>query len=264
MLPIYRIRDGRQHLSKNRDIFDSCSTLLAKSEQILVFPEANHCMERRVRPLSKGFARILFKAFEEHRSLEVLMVAVGVNYSNAASFPDSAAFYFGTAQATRKYHSPGNEHIAAMELREQVSGNLRKLTTHIPSYMDYSEGEGLLDSARADYLDPSKTNSILAAGRLSGPYPETRARSLNLAKHIGNAAFILLNLPVILLWRGIIKPCIKEVEFITTYSFLFGLFLYPLAYIMCFFLLYDSAGGLSTALLLSGHILMNRCYIKYG
>ena len=38
MLPVYRVRDGWNNLSKNHEIFENCSYLLGNNEGILIFP----------------------------------------------------------------------------------------------------------------------------------------------------------------------------------------------------------------------------------
>mgnify|MGYP000647868222 CR=1 FL=1 len=55
MLPIYRFRDGVDTLSMNKPIFNRCGEVLHNHEAILIFPEGNHGLKRRVRPLKKGF-----------------------------------------------------------------------------------------------------------------------------------------------------------------------------------------------------------------
>ena len=64
MMPIYRLRDGRQTLERNQEVFERCAALFAQGEQLLLFPEANHNLRRQVRPLSKGFTRTLARSFE--------------------------------------------------------------------------------------------------------------------------------------------------------------------------------------------------------
>ena len=91
MIPIYRIRDGRESLKNNQAVFDLCSDLLQQKEAILMFPEANHNLKRRVRPLSKGFTRILFNTLLQAPETDIQIVPVGINYKDAVRFPDQVA-----------------------------------------------------------------------------------------------------------------------------------------------------------------------------
>jgi len=58
MMPIYRIKDGRTGLSKNEEVFEKCHKILNNNGTILIFPEGNHNIQRRLRILSKGFINI--------------------------------------------------------------------------------------------------------------------------------------------------------------------------------------------------------------
>ena len=43
--PIYRIRDGYDQLSKNKEAFQSCTDLFAAGHPIVISPEGNHAKE---------------------------------------------------------------------------------------------------------------------------------------------------------------------------------------------------------------------------
>jgi 1-acyl-sn-glycerol-3-phosphate acyltransferase len=61
MMPIYRLRDGREALTLNNEIFDVCATLLMKNEVILIFPEGNCVVEKRLRTFKSGIADLALK-----------------------------------------------------------------------------------------------------------------------------------------------------------------------------------------------------------
>ncbi len=77
MLPVYRVRDGWNNITNNTTIFNTCTELLNKNQAIVMFPEGNHNLARRVRPLSKGFTRIVFDSIEKHPNLDLQIVPVG-------------------------------------------------------------------------------------------------------------------------------------------------------------------------------------------
>ncbi|MDO1499424.1 1-acyl-sn-glycerol-3-phosphate acyltransferase [Winogradskyella maritima] len=54
-----QMRDGRNQLKNNEAVFKKCTELFENEEAIVLFPEANHNLRRRVRNLSKGFTRIV-------------------------------------------------------------------------------------------------------------------------------------------------------------------------------------------------------------
>jgi len=129
MLPIYRIRDGKASLSKNAEIFKKCATLLNQRQAILLFPEANHNLERRVRALSKGFTRLIFSALAENQKLDIKLVPIGQNYVRATTFPDVACIYYGTPIAVQPLlQEEGRQSV--INIKAAVSKALQRLTTH--------------------------------------------------------------------------------------------------------------------------------------
>lgn len=64
MLPIYRIRDGIQQLANNKEIFEKCHKILNSGETLMIFLK-EVMTKRAIRPLSKGFTRIVFGALEK-------------------------------------------------------------------------------------------------------------------------------------------------------------------------------------------------------
>ena len=255
MLPIYRIRDGRDTLVRNRAIFDRCGRLLADSQAILIFPEANHNLQRRVKPLSKGFTRILWHALEQNSRLEPKLVPVGVNYVDAAGFPDSAAFYFGTPIPVRPFDDKARRRETGQQLGAMVQEQLQHLTTHIPEAMEYDA------TIKVDFLKPHEVRSCLEGPALPALTAQPFLRRWAFA--VWDTLFILANLPAVALWRGFIKPRVAEPEFLSTHRFLLGLILYPLAYLLILGFLAAGPGIWFALSLIGAHILWNLLYVKF-
>jgi len=262
MLPIYRLRDGRDTLAKNEEIFKQCRRLLQKGEAILLFPEANHNIMRRVRPLSKGFTRILFATFEQDPEIDVLLVPVGINYKKADAFPDKVAFYFGDPISSRKLYNENDLTGSVAAIKNSVYEALKKHTTHIDDIDAYAELQLYLDDVSIDYLKPQQTNEALY-NYLQGEELPRKTHQKNEHKVL-TFFFELLNWPMLLLWRKAFKPKITEIEFMSTFRFAYVFFTQPLFYLALW--------GLSTALfdpiaataIVLGHFLFNLMYVKFG
>lgn len=85
--PMYRIQEGYSELKKNDKTFEECRQLLTAGKIILLFPEAICVQERRLRPLKKGLARIVFQTEETlDFSKDIYVIPVGLNYTAAAKF----------------------------------------------------------------------------------------------------------------------------------------------------------------------------------
>ncbi|MDX1331852.1 MAG: lysophospholipid acyltransferase family protein [Robiginitalea sp.] len=258
MMPIYRLRDGRETLQRNQAVFERCGSLFAQGEHILLFPEANHSLVRRVRPLSKGFTRILTQSLERFPQLDIQVLPVGVNYQEADGFPDRVAFYFGNPFSAWEYGS--GEALAAGPLKERVYDSLTRLTTHIPPGEDAAAWETRLKQQGVDFLDPIGVDAIIsgkAKPNTSGTHRRGRPRGP------WDILFRLLNAPVWIPWQWIAANKVPEPEFMSTFRFLFFLLAFPLYYLLIWLvvsLTWSPVYAVCTVLALFAH---NLAYVKY-
>ena len=134
MMPVYRQRDGISNLAKNEQVFEDCFEILRSNGTLLIFPEAGHLGERRLRPLSKGFTRIVFGALESNENLDINIVPLGLNYSNYQDSQSRLLISFGPPIPVRNYLQLHHENPAkAMkELRSDVQEKLEAEIVHIP------------------------------------------------------------------------------------------------------------------------------------
>lgn len=233
MIPVYRIRDGINSLKKNDKTFDKAVALLAKNESIVIFPEANHNLKRRVRPLSKGFTRILFMTLEKFPDLDIHLVPVGVNYVNPAKFPDKAAIFYGKPIRVQEIYNPNDLIKSKDAMVSIVSERLKLLTTHIESEKDYNQIIEKLDALGVNYLEPEAVNKSLLLLQNVTKIP-TSKKGKNRFQKLLSIIFWLLNFPVLLLWQKVFKPKIKEIEFLSTMRFAFSVAIYPFYYLLLF------------------------------
>lgn len=262
MLPIYRLRDGRDTLAKNDAIFKQCTHLLQKGEAILLFPEANHNIMRRVRPLSKGFTRILFAAFDEDPEIDIQLIPVGINYEKADAFPDRVAFYFGDPISSRSLYNKDDLMESVTAIKNAVFEALKLQTTHIEDLNDYDELQRYLDEVAIDYLKPKQANEALKnfqkGAALSGITPQKN-------RHTGfKFLFELMNWPMLLIWRKFVKPRIIEIEFMSTFRFAFAFLSQPLFYLVLWWLCTALVNPLAATAIVLGHFLFNLAYVKFG
>lgn len=261
MLPVYRLRDGRHTLARNDDIFQKCAQLLCQGEAVVLFPEANHHLDRRVRPLSKGFTRILFQAADLCIGREILLLPVGVNYLRAAYHPDLAALCYGNPFPVLPLYDPSDLRASVQRIRERVSDQLQNLTTHVPEDKDYEKLMDWLISQGIDFQDPNKSNQAIAK------FPENAAGVPKRRQHTGpsvvlRAIFYLFNFPLLLPWFWIKKHKVPEPEFTSTFRFAYALMLYPPAYLITFFLLGSQMGYTRSFALIALHFGFNQIYTK--
>jgi len=133
MMPVYRQRDGVQNLAKNEETFSRCHDILRRGEVLLLFPEATHEGVRKLRPLSKGFTRILFGALEGYEDLDIKVVPLGLNYSNYSDSQSRVLMSYGKPISVQDYKAQiaENEARAMNALREKVFEELAEEIIHI-------------------------------------------------------------------------------------------------------------------------------------
>lgn len=255
MLPIYRIRDGRESLGKNYGIFKQCGQILDGGGAILIFPEANHNLQRRVRPLSKGFTRIVAVALEQNPHLDLQLVPVGQNYENATELGTDTSLHFGKPLAVRELNDTSEK---ANTLCEKVAASLRTLTTHVEPNSGYDQKLMQLIALDADFTNPSQTNALLE--NLDTHIPAKRKKNQTL---FWRFLFYGINSPLVGFWRLLLKPKVPEPEFMATYRFGFAMLAYPFFYGICTGVLAAFSDWHLALLMVLTHFLFNLILIKW-
>ena len=90
LIPIYRLQEGHENLTKNDVTFSSCFKILEQKGSILIFAEGISLIDKKIRPLKKGLARIGFGAEEKnHFKLNTQVIPIGINYQKAKKFDNN-------------------------------------------------------------------------------------------------------------------------------------------------------------------------------
>ena len=241
MLPVYRIRDGWNNLSNNGAIFNTCAKLFNKNETVVIFPEGNHNLKRMVRPLSKGFTRIIFETFEKYPETDLQLIPVGLNFINAEKFPDSVALFYGKPLQAKDF-TLENKSKSVLKLREKVHTEISKLTTHIPSE-SYEETLKRLNDLNVDFLKPNSVNKTISSNFKF--HENFKKSSFSVLKPFFKTLLILMLIVPYVIWKLLVKPKIKEVEFISTFRFAVSITVVPVWVLIMMFVL---ASGFSLAI----------------
>ncbi len=226
MMPIYRMRDGIQTLSGNKEIIDNCVKILVNGDALTIFPEGNHSFERRLRPLSRGFTRIVLGALAENPELKLKIVPVGINYAEHSKFRTSVGLYFGAPILVKVKTDDFNQ--ASNALKQQVAIKMSKLITHIEDELHYDEIYTKLLATRPDFTNPLETNLRL---KELDKFPAQSQKEKN------NWWSAVLKLPVwfnnlipLLVWL-LVKRQIKDPVMEATIKFAYGITLIPVVYL---------------------------------
>jgi len=225
MLPIYRIRDGFETLPKNNEVFQQCFNILENNKAILIFPEGNHNLQRRIRVISKGFTRIVFGTLEKYPKIEIDIIPIGLNYSDPNAYASKVNIYYGKAISANEYWEKFDKNESVNELKNEVNKQLKLLTTHIEDSKNHDEIVKFFK--KDDFLYPAIVNKKLKNLNSLTPLKSTLKKSFNplhLVVKI-NSFFPLL------IWKYV-KSKINEIEFTATFKFVIGITAFPIFYLL--------------------------------
>ena len=222
MLPVYRVRDGWSNISNNNAVFETCSSLLNQNEAIVIFPEGSHNLKRAVRPLSKGFTRIVFDTLTKYPELDLQLIPVGLNFENAIKCPDRVSVFFGEPIVAKDFVLK-NKNESIVNLKLKIQSEISKLTTHIPD--NYDDTIAKLNTLQVDYLNPKAVNNCIA-NNCENDELKQGSKIKGLQFFFKGLLILNLFLPY-LIWKFIAQPKIKEIEFISTFRFALAITLVP-------------------------------------
>jgi glycerol-3-phosphate O-acyltransferase / dihydroxyacetone phosphate acyltransferase len=134
IIPVFRKQDaGIAGLKKNDETFQLVNELLKKRQKVIVFGEGLCVQERRLRPLKKGVARMVFGAYMHENIKDLLVLPVCVNYSQPDKFRSDVFYNIGEPIAVSQYHDQAVQNLPRAQnvfLRD-VEMKMRELLTHI-------------------------------------------------------------------------------------------------------------------------------------
>ncbi|WP_207435202.1 lysophospholipid acyltransferase family protein [Sabulibacter ruber] len=153
MIPVYRREDvGDSGSAQNDATFAKCYEFLGKGGTLMVFPEGNSFMQRRLRPLKTGTARIGLGAEAQHNfNLGLRIIPVGVNYSDPSRFRSDVFVNVGEPIYVKDFQDAfaQDPFKAAHALTDEIKDRLEALVIHTES----DEEDALARQVEAVYQD---------------------------------------------------------------------------------------------------------------
>ncbi len=228
MIPVYRLRDGKNSMLKNIEVFEQCFEFLKNEKAIEIFAEGEHHLLRRIIPLKKGFARIILGTLQKYPDLEIQIVPVGINYDKHLEYPCSTSIYYGTPIRVNEFFNLETPDYSFKDIIKKVKSSLKELTLHIEDTKNYDEILSKLDAAKVDYLNPKKATESL--GNINKITISTTKKPFNWFLPFHFLAKVNSILPL-LIWYYL-KPKIKDVIFTNTFRFALITTVFPLFYLI--------------------------------
>jgi glycerol-3-phosphate O-acyltransferase / dihydroxyacetone phosphate acyltransferase len=145
-LPLYRRIDAGEDVSQNQKTFELCRELLRDGGSIALFPEGVSHNSPKLLPLKSGASRIAIGAASTNSGepIKVLIIPVGLYYTNKTTFRSEALLHFGeafevTPASLDEGGQPPRESVRA--LTSEIDSALRGVTLN-------AENEAELHAAR--------------------------------------------------------------------------------------------------------------------
>jgi 1-acyl-sn-glycerol-3-phosphate acyltransferase len=142
IIPVFRIRDGKNNLDRNNKIFDNAARILKKKNPLALFPEGRHNPKQSLLPIQKAVPRIVLPTeasldFQLHSQI----VPVAIYYRDISDFLTDAYVTFGTPIEVSEYKDLYNENPghAVNQLRQDMEKSLRSMVVNIRNDAFYDE-----------------------------------------------------------------------------------------------------------------------------
>jgi len=163
ILPVFRIRDGKEKLKLNDTIYNKTIGVLEKHRQVVIFPEAQHIDKKHVRKLKKGIQRIAFMLEERHDfKAGVCIIPAGIYYSNYWNFRSKLVVSYGKPITLENYKDDYKKDPAKtiVKFTNHFYEKLKEQAIHIEDLNFHNEYDLLRDINEDQMLNElSLTNS---------------------------------------------------------------------------------------------------------
>ena len=166
MLPVYRIRDGKENLSNNENIFAQITDILENKLTVALFPEAAHSGKRQMLTHKKAIPRLALETEEKNNfNLDLQIVPTGIFYSHFWDFDRTLIVQYGNPIQVSKYRQEYGENPqkAVLSLRDEIEERLSPLTMQINSIPFYKDYENMRELAGKTWVKAQQfsKNSVL-------------------------------------------------------------------------------------------------------
>ena len=159
LIPIYRARDGdsRQNAKSNNRSFDQLYEEFQKNRIVLIFPEADAQIEKRLRPLKKGMARMIIDMqSRDDGKMEVAVVPFGLNYTHYKRHRNELMISFSTPVYLKDYVVEGEtEREAFNKMMLDVGERIKR------EMVDVNQGDEAITETALRIIRKERSEPIL-------------------------------------------------------------------------------------------------------
>lgn len=144
IMPVYRLRDGKNNLANNNITFANSIKVLESNGALALFPEAAHTGKRQMISHKKAIPKIVFMAEEKAReNLNIQIIPTGIYYSSYWKFNRNLIVNFGDPIPANQFLKGYNENpnAATLFMRNSIYEGIEPLVFDIRSRTYYNDFE---------------------------------------------------------------------------------------------------------------------------
>ncbi|SOE21474.1 Acyltransferase [Spirosomataceae bacterium TFI 002] len=124
MIPIFRLSEGKENLSKNNFTFDKCKELFRKNQYVIIFSEGICKNPKELLPLKKGTARLALEAWEE--GINVPVVPMGITYDTFKKWGKVINLHIGSPILQSDIDTTQSHAIQVKEFNDKLAPAIEK------------------------------------------------------------------------------------------------------------------------------------------
>ena len=193
IMPIMRIRDGRENMKKNDEIIAVAAKVLEHKVPFCIFCEGTHRMKHSMLPIVKGICRIAVEAENElNGKMPLYIVPVGIEYGSYVKYCSTLSLNVGKAINVSEFiqnHKEDSYPKLLVELKELLAPKIAELIHYVDDNENY---DALLDLSylrNSTYLNALNLNSspynvMVANRKFIDEFHNIEKKSTSKAEHI--------------------------------------------------------------------------------
>lgn len=129
LIPIYRLKEGKEYLALNDATFERCAQILKEGGIVLIFSEGLCQNQWQLRPLKKGTARIAINTWKHADMIhQFRILPVAINYNTFSSYRKKVIVSFGEPIFYNDFSKEKNEAEQIVVLNKLLYSRLEKET----------------------------------------------------------------------------------------------------------------------------------------
>lgn len=154
LVPINRATESKTKGVSNQATFEECYKLLEQGKTLVIYPEGNSFLERQLRELKSGTARIALEAEKRNLGkLNLKVVPMGLIYLQAEKFRSSILVNIGKGNKVTHHLEEylNNPTVASKKMTEEFRAQLEKVLVTTQSKEQEELIEALVESIQSRY-----------------------------------------------------------------------------------------------------------------